>query len=390
MVYSIRSNILFLCLFRRLPFAMRVHLFGHVICYAAFVAHGFKPSYIRKNAMISAENDWTWPKLQGKLEVRMADEDEIVPFTIDELDLIYSSGVSPVHLRMYHSILSEYARKGKSEEALSLFEEMNTNDVYPNEKTYEYLIESFIRSESLDRRSKLNEVEMTFKQLIQSGLQPSQDIAVMLIDFYGAIDLPDLAEVVFDRVSFAGTACEAPVYNALLLAWGNCSSRTNSPVKAEEVMRRMEFAGIEASLVTYERLLFSWSKSKRSDAALKSYSILQKMQAVGINPSMKCYELLLAAFARSGGSEYLDYAMEIMASLNMRSSVTEYPIPSANTNISSMKTGDDNVASAAVSVAETEAVGPSQQCYDSCVSLWAKSGRDDAPEVRVTVQLSKA
>jgi pentatricopeptide repeat protein len=362
---------------------MRVQLFGHAICCAAFVADGFnKPSYLRRSAMISAEGDRTWSKLRGKLEIRMTDEDEIVPFTTDELDLIYSSGVSPVHLRMYHSILSEYASKGKSEEALSLFEEMNTNDVYPNEKTYEYLIESLIRSESIDCRSKLNEVEMTFKQLIQSGLQPSQDIAAMLIDFYGAIDLPDLAEVVFDRVSFAGTACEAPVYNALLLAWGN-SSRTNSPVKAEEVMRRMEFAGIEANLVTYERLLFSWSKSKRSDAALKSYSILQRMQAVGITPSMKCYELVLTAFAHSSGSEYLDYAIEIMASLNTRSSVAECPIPSANTSISrrDINTDDDNGTSANVSVV-IEAVGPSQQCYDSCVLLWAKSGRDDAPEVQ--------
>jgi pentatricopeptide repeat protein len=291
---------------------------------------------------------------------RMATNVFSVPLSEDEMQTIYSSGVSPVHLKMYNSLLIECARTGNSVEAEKIFCRMD--EVTPNQETYEALFKSWMRSPfSLSRKAE--EAEAAFNQLLKAGYIPSTEVTVLLIDLLGRLNQPEKADQVFDRVSFAGVVCDVSVYNSLITAWGQSKNGGNAALKAEEILRRMEYSGIDPNIQSFDALLSAWCISRRKDSAAKSVGLVQRMVDLNLNPGIEVYEKTFVSLSERQFPDTPELGMQLLSLMRGRSAVIGELLYSPSQSISF-------------------------SCYESLISIWLNSDREGASKAINSLVLS--
>jgi pentatricopeptide repeat protein len=286
-------------------------------------------------------------------------DDFSIPLSEDEMQNIYSSGVSPVHLKMYNSLLIECARTGNSIEAEKIFCRME--EVTPNQETYEALFKSWMRS-TFSLSKKAEEAEAAFNQLLKAGYIPSTEVTVLLIDLLGQLNQPEKADQVFDRVSFAGVVCDVSVYNSLIVAWGH-SNVGNAALKAEEILRRMEFSGVDPNIQSFEALLSAWCRSRRKDSAAKSVGLVQRMVDLNLNPGIEVYERTFVALSKRNFPDTPGIGMQLLSLMRGRSAIIGELLYSPSQSISFI-------------------------CYESLISVWLNSDREGASKTINSLVLS--
>jgi pentatricopeptide repeat protein len=277
----------------------------------------------------------------------------------DEMQNICSSGVSPVHLKMYNSLLIECARTGNSIEAEKIFCRME--EVTPDQETYEALFKSWMRS-TFSLSKKAEEAEAAFNQLLKAGYIPSTEVTALLIDLLGQLNQPEKADQVFDRVSFAGVVCDVSVYNSLIVAWGH-SNVGNAALKAEEILRRMEFSGVDPNIQSFEALLSAWCISRRKDSAAKSVGLVQRMVDLNLNPSIEVYERTFVALSERNFPDTPERGMQLLSLMRGRSAIIGELLYSPSQSVSFI-------------------------CYESLISIWLNSDREGASKAINSLVLS--
>ena len=304
---------------------------------------------------------------------------------------------SKMTLQEYNTLLTSLALSGSPHAAEDVFLRMSSNAIIADQNSFEALIESWIRSDNtLEMRAK--EAEIRFNQLIKAGYIPSHQVTVSLIQLMGELNQPEKADRIFDRVSFAGAACDVSVYNALIIAWGS-SNLENAVLKAEEVLERIEFAGLDPNSESFERLLIAWSRSTRKDSALKCVKILQKMNTLGLLPTLEAYEKTFEALAGSSLPDAPEIGMSILSLMN-RNSIPAGGSSNSKPNVlfekSSLSKLDsmpesgsakrvtnydiDEIQQKELGIETETGRSTSLYCYENLIAIWLKSGRDEASQ----------
>ena len=304
---------------------------------------------------------------------------------------------SKITLQEYNSLLTSLALSRKPHDAEEVFLRMSSNEIIADQNSFEALIESWIRSDNtLEKRA--SEAEIKFNQLIKAGHIPSHQVTVSLIQLMGELNQPEKADRIFDRVSFAGAACDVSVYNALIIAWGS-SNLENAVLKAEEVLERIEFAGLDPNSESFERLLIAWSRSTRKDSALKCVKILQKMNKLGLLPTLEAYEKTFEALAGSSLPDAPEIGMSILSLMN-RNSIPAGGSSNSKPNVlfekSSLSKLDsmpesgsakrvtnydiDEIQQKELGIETETGRSTSLYCYENLIAIWLKSGRDEASQ----------
>ena len=310
---------------------------------------------------------------------------------------------SKITLQEYNTLLTSLALSRNPHDAEEVFLRMSSNEIIADQNSFEALIESWIRSDNtLEKRA--SEAEIKFNQLIKAGHIPSHQVTVSLIQLMGELNQPEKADRIFDRVSFAGAACDVSVYNALIIAWGS-SNLENAVLKAEEVLERIEFAGLDPNSESFERLLIAWSRSTRKDSALKCVKILQKMNTLGLLPTLEAYEKTFEALAGSSLPDAPEIGMSILSLMNRNSipaggnsdsksnvlfekssiskldSMPESESAKRVTKDQTSKNYDiDEIQQKELEIETERGRSTSLYCYENLIAIWLKSGRDEASQ----------
>ena len=310
---------------------------------------------------------------------------------------------SKMTLQEYNTLLTSLALSRSPHAAEDVFLRMSSNAIIADQNSFEALIESWIRSDNtLEMRAR--EAEIRFNQLIKAGYIPSHQVTVSLIQLMGELNQPEKADRIFDRVSFAGAACDVSVYNALIIAWGS-SNLENAVLKAEEVLERIEFAGLDPNSESFERLLIAWSRSTRKDSALKCVKILQKMNNLGLIPTLEAYEKTFEALAESSLPDAPEIGMSILSLITRNSipaggnsdfksnvlfekngilNLDNMPEPGSkkrNAKDQTSKNDDINeIQKKELGIEIETGRSASLYCYENLIAIWLKSGRDEASQ----------
>lgn len=293
----------------------------------------------------------------------------------DELDVLFASGVTPVHLVMYHSILKEYSRKGQIEACDSIFTKLMNSDVVPNAETFKYLLDARLNSVSTTIDPN---IELIFQKMLDQDLQPSRDVIVKVMKYMGRFNVADRVDSMFNKLSYLDLSCDLTVYNALLEAWCN-SDESDAAIKAEETFQRLCFSGHTPNRESFELLLKSWSKSCRTDAAKQTYEVLLRMQSSGFSPTLSSFELVLDSLSRTLQSPSVIFSasdkqksFRSLSTVKRQSNCVDHGMDQ-----SSPSTSPARLSSEILQFMKTLQITPSQRCFESCAIIWSKNEKPE-------------
>ncbi|XP_057820276.2 pentatricopeptide repeat-containing protein At4g02750 [Cryptomeria japonica] len=139
-------------------------------------------------------------------------------------------------------IIAAYSKQGSAEEALSLFNRMQTTGIQPNPFTYSSIISACGNLASLEKGMDIHE------QIIRSGFQSHVSVGNSLVDMYAKCGRLDKARELFDKM---------PQRN--LISWtvmiAAYSKHVKSPGDALALFNRMQREGFQPNQFTFASVL---------------------------------------------------------------------------------------------------------------------------------------
>ncbi|XP_057479223.1 pentatricopeptide repeat-containing protein At3g18110, chloroplastic isoform X1 [Actinidia eriantha] len=196
---------------------------------------GCEPNLVSFNTLINA---------------RLKSEKIVPNLAIELLDMVRKSGLRP-DIITYNTLISACSRENNLEEALKVYNDMETHKCEPDLWTYNALISVFGRC-GLSKKA-----EKIFKDLESKGFFP-----------------------------------DAVTYNSLLYAF----AREGNAKKVQEIYEEMVKMGFGKDEVTYNTLIHMHGKQGRHDLALKLY---RDMQSLGRSPDVITYTVLIDSLGKA-------------------------------------------------------------------------------------------
>ncbi|KAK9734045.1 hypothetical protein RND81_04G111100 [Saponaria officinalis] len=216
--------------------------------------------------------------------------------------------------RVTGSVIITVMRKhGKSaKDAWEFFERMNRKGVKWSLEVVGALIKSFC-DEGLMKQALIIQAEMEKK-----GISSNTVIYNTLMDGYCKSNQLEEAEALFVEMKNKKIAPSSATYNILMDAY----SKRMQPEIVEKLLREMQGSGIQPNVKSYTSLISAYGKQKKmSDMAADAFL---KMRKAGIKPTSHSYTALIHAYSVDDWHEKAYKAFENMKREEIKPSIETY------------------------------------------------------------------
>eukprot|EP01018_Ginkgo_biloba_P002598 Gb_38504 [translate_table: standard] len=138
-------------------------------------------------------------------------------------------------------MIAAYARRGLSDESLSLFHQMQRTGMQPNQFTFASVLPACANLEALEQGMKIHE------EILSCGFQSAVFVSNALVDMYAKCGSVDHARDVFDKMPQK----DAVSWNAMIAAY----ARHGPPEEALRMFHQMQTTGVQPNQFTFASVL---------------------------------------------------------------------------------------------------------------------------------------
>ncbi|XP_027360486.1 pentatricopeptide repeat-containing protein At3g18110, chloroplastic [Abrus precatorius] len=205
----------------------------------------------------------------------------------DLLDLMRERGCVP-DLVSFNTLINARMKSGAMEPnlAMQLLNEVRRSGIRPDIITYNTLISA------CSRESNLEEAVAIFNDMESQRCQPDLWTYNAMISVYGRCGFPKKAEQLFRELESKGFFPDAVTYNSLLYAF----SKEGNTEKVRDVCEEMVKKGFGKDEMTYNTIIHMHGRQGRCDQALQLY---RDMKSSGRNPDAVTYTVLIDSLGKA-------------------------------------------------------------------------------------------
>lgn len=167
------------------------------------------------------------------------------------------------------------------------YERMKGENVSPNIRTFNSMMYSY------GKAGKLEEIELTFRQLEELQVTPDVNTYTTLIEAYGSKQLFETMDFWIQQMHKKGVRPDAQTYNIILNVWGSNKKLD----KAKMAFQEMKAKGIAPTIATFNTLILWNTRLNRIKEVLEYYGMLLKEP--NLKPNVITYNLVMEAHERN-------------------------------------------------------------------------------------------
>ncbi|KAI8854297.1 hypothetical protein BC829DRAFT_380795 [Chytridium lagenaria] len=199
-------------------------------------------------------------------------------------------------LAIFNSMIHAFALDGQFEQAMLLFQDMQTYGYRPNVFTYNNLMDAYAKAGM--EADALRTLRIMIKDF-KSGpsrfhVAPTVVSLNILVNMYARIGAPEEAEKIIAAMSgqMEGSPHVVEPNNVTLTALMNAYRKAGDMPGCEETMKRFSANNMSPDVASFNVLILGYLESKNSEAAVGA---LQRLKQAGVKPNRKTYALLMAS-----------------------------------------------------------------------------------------------
>ncbi|XP_057972273.1 pentatricopeptide repeat-containing protein At5g50280, chloroplastic [Malania oleifera] len=210
-------------------------------------------------------------------------------------------------------VITVMRKNGQSaKDVWEFFERMNRKGVGWSLEVLGSLLKSFC-NEGLKKEALIIQTEMEKK-----GILPNAIVYNTLMDAYGKSNRVEEAEGLFVEMKAKGITPTTASFNILMDAY----SRRMQPEIIEKLLLEMEGMGLEPNVKSYTCLISAYGRQRKMSE--KAADAFLRMKKVGIKPTSHSYTALIHAYSVSGWHEKAYSAFENMQREGIKPSIETY------------------------------------------------------------------
>ncbi|KAG9446668.1 hypothetical protein H6P81_012796 [Aristolochia fimbriata] len=189
-------------------------------------------------------------------------------------------------LRIYNAAISGLSSCGRYNDAWSLFEIMQANNILPDHVTCSIMI-------TIMRKSGQNAKEAWefFERMNCEGMKWNLEVVGALIKSFCEEGLMKQALIIQTEMEKKGISSNTIIYNTLLDAY----SKSNQVEEAEGLFIEMKERGLKPTVVTYNILMDAYSRRMQPEIIEE---LMLEMRDLGLEPNVKSYTCLISGYGR--------------------------------------------------------------------------------------------
>ncbi|XP_043695518.1 pentatricopeptide repeat-containing protein At3g18110, chloroplastic [Telopea speciosissima] len=216
------------------------------------------------------------------------------------LDLMRDRGCEP-DLVSFNTLINARAKSGSmpSGSTIELLNEVRRSGLRPDVITYNTLISACSRGSTLEEALEI------YEDMESHKCQPDIWTYNAMISVYGQCGMAMEAERLYKELGSKGFFPDVVTYNALLYAF----AREGNVVKVKEICEEMVEAGFGRDEMTYNTIIHMYGKQGQHDLALQTY---RDMKSLGCNPDAVTYTVLINSL---GKADKITEAAKVMSEM---------------------------------------------------------------------------
>ncbi|KAL3814572.1 hypothetical protein ACJIZ3_015840 [Penstemon smallii] len=204
----------------------------------------------------------------------------------------------------WNAMISGYAQNGLCEESLSLFHEMVSNGVSPDETTWVAVISS------CSSRGDPGLAESVVKMLDDKGIRLNPFVKTALLDLYAKSGRLEMAQKIFDEL---GMYKNLVAWNSMISAY----TRTGYLISARELFDRMP----ERNVYSWNSMISGYAQNGQSALAIELFKDMIKK---GVMPDEVTMVSVISACGHLGAIELGNWIVDFITSNHMNLSISGY------------------------------------------------------------------
>lgn len=228
---------------------------------------GLRPDIITYNTLISACSR------ESNLEEAMK--------VFEDMD---SHNCQP-DLWTYNAMISVYGRCGMANKAEQLFRDLESKGFFPDAVTYNSLLYAFAREGNVDKVKEICE------EMVELGLGKDEMTYNTIIHMYGKLGQHDLGFQLYRDMKSSGRNPDVVTYTVLIDSLG----KANKIKEASNVMSEMLDAGVKPTVRTFSALICGYAKAGMAAEAEETFKCMRRS---GIRPDFLAYSVMLDILLR--------------------------------------------------------------------------------------------
>ncbi|GLU00982.1 hypothetical protein SLE2022_183120 [Rubroshorea leprosula] len=185
----------------------------------------------------------------------------------------------------YNAMISVYGRCGMPYKAEQLFKDLESKGFFPDAVTYNSLLYAFAREGNVDKVKEICE------EMVEMGFGRDEMTYNTIIHMYGKQGQHDLALKLYRDMKLSGQNPDAVTYTVLIDSLG----KANKITEASSVMSEMMNAGVKPTLQTYSALICGYARAGMQVEAVETFDCMLRS---GIRPDRLAYIVMLDVFLR--------------------------------------------------------------------------------------------
>ncbi|XP_010266404.1 PREDICTED: pentatricopeptide repeat-containing protein At3g18110, chloroplastic isoform X1 [Nelumbo nucifera] len=185
----------------------------------------------------------------------------------------------------YNAMISVYGRCGMAKDAERLFKELGSRGFSPDAVTYNSLVYAFAREGSVEKVKEICE------EMVKAGFGRDEMTYNTVIHMYGKQGQHDLASQIYKDMKSSGRSPDAVTFTVLIDSLG----KANMVTEAAKVMSEMLDAGVKPTLRTFSALICGYAKAGMRVEAEETFNCMLRS---GIKPDHLAYSVMLDILLR--------------------------------------------------------------------------------------------
>ena len=191
----------------------------------------------------------------------------------------------------YGILIKAYGQSNQLDNAFRVFSKMKSEGCVPNDITYGCLIDACVRSRSIKK------AHSTYENMLRDGIKPNTVIYTTLIKGFTQTKNLEGAIKIYDKMKKDPTCQPNNItYNSLL----DCCTKCNDLNKLKDIFTEMQTAGRRPDLITFTTIIKGYCRNEDLPSALKMLELMEKMY---IKPDEVLLNLLLEGCVTKGELE---------------------------------------------------------------------------------------
>ncbi|XP_021281736.1 pentatricopeptide repeat-containing protein At3g18110, chloroplastic [Herrania umbratica] len=185
----------------------------------------------------------------------------------------------------YNAMISVYGRCGMAYKAEQLFRDLESKGFFPDAVTYNSLLYAFAREGNVDKVKEICE------EMVEIGLGKDEMTYNTIIHMYGKQGQHDLALQLYRDMKLSGRNPDVVTYTLLIDSLG----KANKIKEASNVMSEMLDVGVKPTVRTYSALICGYAKVGMAVEAEETFNCMRRS---GIRPDFLAYSVTLNILLR--------------------------------------------------------------------------------------------